>query len=47
MVDRAATAQGGGALTIVLSGAFTITALRVPALFGIVGAAKHLTANAV
>ena len=46
-VERALTAAGHGALTMVLSGAVTRIESSVPALLGMVGATTHFTPNAV
>ena len=47
MTDRAYTAAGCGALTMVFSGAVTTTASSVPVLFGIHGASAAFTPKAV
>ena len=47
MVERATTAAGCGALTIVFSGAVTRIASSVPALFGMRGATTHFTPKEV
>ena len=46
MVERATTAAGGKALTMVFGGAVTVMGASEPWLFGIAGATRHFTPHA-